>query len=138
MKKVNKILFVFLMLFLVSGAFFLGGITGFDRGYAYCVFHRSSSEAYFTLRTLESIDSDKNDEAREQLEGRLDTFIVEYCSGLGNKHFLNFNITSHHDEEAIETLMGKVAAYRKIHKSKIVVPAVQKCINEVVTLYGSR
>ena len=134
MSIAKKVMWSLLFLFMLFAAFFTGGFIGYSNGYAYRSFYASTTDAYITLRTIESINSRKAAAAKEDLEQQLDTQIVEHWVGLVNKP-LNYFSPARHDEDVVKNLMGKVAAYRKRHPSKTTDPDIKNAIEAVITLY---
>jgi len=134
MSIVKILLWSLLVLTLVAGAFYAGGSMGYANGYAYHSYYNSTTDAYVTLRTIEMINSRKAAAAKEDLEQRLDTEIVEHWAGLAGKP-LDYFSPMRHDDEAVRKLMSKVAAYRKKYPSKTTNPDVRNAIETVVALY---
>jgi hypothetical protein len=133
MSKAKKVIWVLLIAALVFIAFIIGGIVGFNDGYAYHSFIASTSDAYLTLSTIESIDSNETVAAKAKLEQQLDARLIEHWAGLVHKP-LSFNLLPQ-NEEAVKKLMGKVAKYRKAHPQKIENPQVKSAIEAVITRY---
>ena len=134
MSIAKKVMWSLLFLFMLFAAFFTGGFIGYSNGYAYRSFYASTTDAYITLRTIESINSRKAAAAKEDLEQQLDTQIVEHWVGLVNKP-LNYFSPARQDEDVVKNLMSKVAAYRRRHPSKTADPDTINAIEAVATRY---
>lgn len=130
----KKVISSLLFLMLLFVAFVTGGFIGYSNGYAYRSFSTSSTDAFITLRTLEAINSRKAATAKEELEQQLDTQMVVHWAGLVNRP-LDYFSPVRQDEEAVRSLMSKVAAYRKRHPSKTSDPDIRTAIETVVTRY---
>lgn len=131
----KKILWVLLILISLCGAFVIGGLFGFQQGYAFSVFSRSASEAYKTLSELESVNASNIKLTQDQLEARLDTYIVEHCSGLDNRLFSLF---PYNNSDAVNSLMKKVASYVAMHPSRTDRTEVKNCIDTIVARYNAK
>jgi hypothetical protein len=137
MSRIKKALWGLLLLIILCGSFYAGGIIGFNRGYAYSVFSRSPTEAYLTLSALESVNSGDIIAVKKQLESQLDTHIIEHWSGLSNKPVTLFNMLPY-DAKSVNKLMSKVAAYRAQQPSTSDDPIIKECINDVIGRYSNK
>jgi hypothetical protein len=139
MSTAKIVVWSLLVLALALVSYFAGTSLGYDRGYAigyaYHGFSNSSTNAYVTLSTIETLRARKTASAKEDLEQRLDTEIVEHWAGIVNLPADAF-IPTRQDEESVRKLMGKVAAYRKKRPTRATDPAVRSAIEEVVARYS--
>lgn len=133
MTTLKKIILGIIFISLLAGAFMAAGFVGFNKGYAYSVFHFSILDSYFTVRALESLKNGDINGAKNQLEGVLDMHLLEHWGGLINKP-LNFALFSH-DDEAMNQLMSKVAAYRIRNPRKNDDAKVEEALQTVVNHY---
>lgn len=131
--KLKKILTGIVFLILLCGAFIAGGFIGFINGYSYHVFQASAGNSYFSVRTLELLNSGDVSGAKTQLETELDSQIVEHWNGIVHKP-LNFGMLPE-DDKATNDLMAKVATYRKTNPPKAEDAKVIEAIESVVHRY---
>lgn len=126
------------VLALLVGAYYAGNSAGYakgyDSGFAYHQFSNSSSSAFITLRTIETLNSRKRSVMMEDLEQRLDAEIIEHWAGIVSLP-PGAVIPMRQDEETIKNIMGKVAVYRKKHPSRSTNPVVTNAVESVVARY---
>ena len=138
MSIVKRIAASLVFLSLLIGTYYAGrsaGYTkGYDSGFAYHQFSNSSSNAFITLRNIETLNSRKRAVAMEDLEQRLDTEILEHWTGIVSIP-PEAVIPMRQDDETVRKIMGKVAAYRKKHPSRTTNPVVRSAIESVVARY---
>jgi hypothetical protein len=138
MSIVKKVAASFVFLSLLVGAYYAGRSEGYSKGYdtgfTYHQFSSSSSNAFVTLRNIETFNSRKRAAAMEDLEQRLDTEIIEHWAGIVSMP-PDAVIPVRQDEETAKKIMSKVAAYRKKHPTRTTNPAYRSAIESVVARY---
>ncbi len=134
MIKSKKIIISLICLALLALTILAAGFVGFNKGYAFRVYHASIADSYYTVGTLETLKSGDITGAQKQLERLLDSQLMEHWSGLINKP-LKFTFLPNDHETTIK-LMSRVANYRKNNPRKIDDAKVEEAIQTVVRRYS--
>jgi len=131
MLKIKRVTWIIFILITICSAFFFGSIVGFNQGYAFSAFYRSTSEAYLTLTELENLNTGYVKLTKDSLERRLDTYIVEHSTGMDNKLFRALVP----NQDSVNRLMKEVALYRVARLSTFTDKTIKDRINTVVASY---
>lgn len=129
-----------ILMVVACGTFFIGGVTGFQKGYFYASAFDVPSEAFTIVEVIRRIKERNTEGALRLLESQLDSNIIEHWMVFNAGRSI-FDIHSYADTRATYRktsmgLMSEVAQYRKNNPTTHD-KDVQEFIEEAIRYYSS-